>query len=157
MSELQVYDKGNPKIPIHKTSSISDDEYETPNGLYVSLCGKYQIFPTLDAAATKENRKCLKFFSKEQNGLEQEWDAVTWVNHPHTLHEQFVTKAYQQWQKGKIIMMIIPANTMRTKYWHKYIEGKAEYHAIEGAITFLKEGKPTKDSARNAYVVVIWN
>lgn len=157
MTSLLQYDKGNPKIPRHKKPSISDDEFETPPELFCELLRKYDFKPILDAAATKENRKCLMYFSKEDNALEQDWKYATWVNHPHSLHEQFVQKAYQEWQKHNVtIMMIIPANCGRTTYWHKYIEGIAYYSMIKGSITFLKNGKPTKDSSRNAYCVVIW-
>jgi len=152
-----LQDRGNPKIPRHKQPSSTDDEFETPDELFHLLCNKYAIFPVLDVAATDENKKCHYHFTKEQNGLEQDWALDSWCNHPHTLHEQFVAKAYWEWTKNNIdILMIIPANCCRTTYWHKYIEGIAEYHAIKGAIRFLKDGKPTKDFSRNAYLCVIW-
>lgn len=152
-----LQDKGNPKIPRHKQPSSTDDEFETPEKLFDSLCEKYNISPLLDVAATFENKKCKGYFSKEWNALEKEWYDDVWCNHPHTLHEQFVEKCHQQWQKNNInIMMIIPANCCRTTYWHRYIEGIAEYHAIKGSIRFLQNGKLSKDSSRNAYLVVIW-
>lgn len=157
MTQFLSFDKGNPKIPRHKKPSILDDEFETPKELFCSLIQKHQVFPTLDVAATEQNRKCLKYFSKEDNALEQEWLEDSWCNHPHTLHSEFVEKNHQQWIKhNKNRMMIIPANCMRTSYWHSFIENQAEYHAIEGSIRFLKDGKPTKEHSRNAYVCVIW-
>lgn len=157
MRQLVQFDKGNPKIPAHARPSISDDEFETPQQLFTDLCKKYKIYPELDVAATHENRKCKLYYSKEDNALEQEFAFDVWCNHPHTLHAQFVEKCRTQWEKHNIsIMMIIPANCMRTTYWHRHIEGIAEYHAIPGAIRFLKNNKPTKESSRNAYVCVIW-
>ena len=53
--------------------------------------------------------------------------------------------------------MIIPANTVSSKFWHNYIEGHAEYYAQpKGRIKFNKNKQPTKYQARNAYMVVIW-
>jgi len=53
-------------------------------------------------------------------------------------------------------MMILPANTVSSQYWHDCIEGIAEYHPIKGRIRFLRDGKPSEYPSRNAYVVVIW-
>jgi len=157
MNELLSFDGGNPKIPRHFKPSLIDDEFETPNELVIDLCDKYNIRPKLDVAATDKNKKFNKFFTLQDNALEQEWLEDSWCNHPHTLHEQFVEKNYQQWKRhNKNRLMIIPANCGRTKYWHKWIEPFAEYHMIEGAITFLQDGKPTEFASRNAYVSVLW-
>lgn len=150
-------DKGNPKLPRHFKPSLKDDEFETPNELFTSLCERFNIYPHLDVAATKENKKCSYYFTINDNALEQEWLVDAWCNHPHTLHKEFVAKCYQQWKKHNInIMMIIPANCMRTSYWHEYIENIAEYRAIKGSIVFLRNGKRSDFGSRNAYVCVIW-
>ena len=147
----------NMATELHKTPSITDDEYETPPELVQLLCDKFQVTPLLDVAATSKNRKFTIFFSKEDNALEQDWTLDAWCNHPHTLHKEFVEKAYNEWKKHNItIMMIIPANTGRTRYWHEFIEPFAEYKMIKGNIRFLKDGKMTKEAARNGYVCVIW-
>lgn len=154
---LLQYDKGNPKLPRHFKPSLVEDEFETPRKNFESLCKQHKIFPTLDVSATLENRKCVKFFSITDNALEQEWTEDFWCNHPHTLHAEFVEKCHQQWKKHNINgLQIIPANCMRTSYWHKFIEPNVRYYAIEGSIRFLQDGKPSKDTSRNAYVCVVW-
>lgn len=154
---LLQYDKGNPKLPRHFKPSLVEDEFETPKKLFDSLCLKHSIFPTLDIAATDKNKKCPKFFSIENNALEQEFYEDIWGNHPHTLHAEFAEKYYQQWAKHNInCLTIFPANCGRTTYWHKFIEPYARYYMIEGSIRFLKDGKPSKDTSRNAYVCVVW-
>ena len=154
---LSEFDSGNPKLPRHFKPSLVEDEFETPIWLYTQLCIKYNIYPELDVSATILNKKCPNFFSLSNNALEQEWTKTAWMNHPHSLHEPFAAKAYQQWKKYNItIMAIFPANCCRTEYWHRYIEGHAEYHAIRGSIRFLYNGRPSKDSSRNAYLCVIW-
>ena len=154
---LLQYDKGNPKLPRHFKPSLVEDEFETPRKLFDSLCLKHSIFPTLDIAATERNKKCNKFFSIENNALEQEFYEDIWGNHPHTLHAEFAEKYYQQWAKHNInCLTIFPANCGRTTYWHKFIEPFARYYMIEGSIRFLQNGKPSKDTSRNAYVCVVW-
>lgn len=142
---------------IHFKPSSKDDEYETPPELVKYLCEKYNIHPKIDVAADEKNKKFEKYFTKKQDALLQEWRETVWCNHPHSKHKEFVQKAYEQWRKHNItILMIIPSNTGRTKYWHKWIEPYATYKMIPGNIKFLKNGIPTKDATRNGYVCVIW-
>ena len=141
----------------HLTVSSKDDEYETPPELVELLCKQFHVTPIIDVAATNSNRKFTIFFSKEDDALKQDWTLDCWCNHPHSLHKEFVEKAYNEWKKHNItVMMIIPSNTGRTRYWHEFIEPYAEYKMIKGNIRFLKDGKPTKDASRNGYVCVIW-
>ena len=149
-----------------------DDEFETPPQLFKDLCYKYRVFPKLDVCCSKENTLCEYYYTKEMNGLEQQWLAFTdwnnkhdegtavdvWCNPPHSITGKFVEKAYNEWRQNNInVLMIIPANTVSSKFWHKYIEGHAEYHAQpQGRIKFNKQKQPTKYQARNAYMVVIW-
>ena len=54
------------------------------------------------------------------------------------------------------IIMLIPANTCSSIYWHDFIEGNAEYHAVKGRIRFLRDGVPSEFMSRNAYMCVIF-
>lgn len=143
------------------------DEYETPDELYNKLCNDYDIIPHLDVATNQKNSKCefgLFYANESHNALNYEWhhpeldiSVNVWCNPPHSLNEKFVRKAFEQWQKHNInIMMLLPCNTQSSKYWHECIEGVAEYHPIKGRIRFLVGGKPSKHASRNAYCIVIW-
>lgn len=126
--------------------------------LFWELCTKYDIYPQIDACATKENTKCLTYIVKEDDALTCDFKRDVWCNPPHSKSEKFVRHLYNQWlRSGDIsIMMILPTNTMSARYWHECIEGKAEYHPIQGRIKFLVNGKPSEHQSRNAYVCVIW-
>ena len=148
------------KTRLKMRQSIVDDEFWTPKSLYESLCNKYQIYPRLDVAANEGNSRCEFFLS---NALHEEWfkpeyaDLPVWCNPPHSKTDEFITRAESQHiRHGITIMMIVPANTLGNKVWHKFIEGKREYHAIEGRPKFLKHGVPSKFPSRNAYVVILW-
>jgi len=143
-----------------RTELSKSDEWETPRDLVHELANKYGVFPVLDAAANADNSKLSYWLD---NALNEEWftDDMglvdVWCNPPHSKNEQFVRKAFEQWKKHNInIMMILPTNTMSSIYWHDCIEGIAEIHPIKGRIRFLYNGKPAKDVSRNAYVCVIW-
>lgn len=68
---------------INKGMLTSDSmEWATPWEVFQPLDEEFHF--TLDVCATKENRKCEKFFSKEQDGLRQDWTGETvWCNPPY--------------------------------------------------------------------------
>ena len=46
-------------------------EWETPQDFFDHLNWKYHF--TLDAAATSENAKCARFFSRKDDGISKNW------------------------------------------------------------------------------------
>ena len=51
--------------------SSNSDEWATPLGIYEELNKEFNF--NLDPCATATNAKCLKFFTKETDGLSQAW------------------------------------------------------------------------------------
>lgn len=47
------------------------DEWATPDYVFDELNKTFHF--TIDVCATKENAKCSKFFTKEDDGLKQSW------------------------------------------------------------------------------------
>ena len=65
--------------------SSASEEWETPQDFFDSLDGEYHF--TLDVCATADNAKCSKFYTKEQDGLKQDWQQETvWCNPPYGRH-----------------------------------------------------------------------
>ena len=144
------------KSIVRSEESLSD-EWETPKELFDEFCEKYNIHPRLDPCATSANRKCLLYFTEEENGLQQEWEHDVWCNPPHSMTGDFVRKAYSEWLQNNInIMLLVPANTVSTIWWHEYVENTTEYHAIKGRIRFLRDGKPSEFVSRNSYILIIY-
>lgn len=61
--------------------SSSTCEWETPQALFDRLNAIYH-FET-DVCATPENAKCANYYTREQDGLAQEWKGVCWMNPPY--------------------------------------------------------------------------
>lgn len=142
------------------------DEWETPNELFNFLISKTGISPKIDVCATYENRKCPAHFGFDnfdktiQDGLNTQWFADSWCNPPHSLTGKFVEKAYLENKENNIkIIMLIPANTMSSNYFHEYVLNnvRASYFPIKGRIKFLQNGKESKFISRNAYICVVFN
>ena len=62
--------------------SSNTDEWATPQNRFDELNNEFKF--TLDPCATPENAKCPKFFTKEQDGLRQNWnDEIVFCNPPY--------------------------------------------------------------------------
>lgn len=84
---------------------------------------------TLDAAASKDNAKCSKYFTIKENGLEQSWcGEVVWCNPPYSNLKAWVAKAARETGEGrcKKVVMLLPANRCEQAWWQDYIEGRRD-------------------------------
>lgn len=127
--------------------STGKDDWETPQKFFDELNKEFNF--TLDVSATKNNAKCPKFFTLEENGLLQDWGGETvFCNPPYSRkgnQDLWVKKCYTESKKvGTTVVALLPART-DTGRFHKYILGKAEIRFIEGRLKFELGGKPILD------------
>lgn len=116
--------------------SSRTDEWSTPQNVFEELNKEFHF--NLDPCATKDNAKCLKFFTKAQDGLKQNWQGYNvFCNPPYGRKiKEWVRKAYEESLKpNTMVVMLIPART-DTSYFHDYIYGKAEIRFIRGRLKF---------------------
>ena len=74
--------------------SSKTDMWETPQDLFDRLNQEFHF--DLDVCATKENAKCPRFFSPQDDGLKQDWFGCCWMNPPYgKTIGQWVRKAYE--------------------------------------------------------------
>lgn len=144
--------------------SISD-EWETPNELFLRLCNQYDLELILDVACTQQNKKTKLSL---MDGLQEDWDlGDVWCNPPYSMKKEFIQKANEQYKKFNInIMMLIPLDTQKTKYWYEEIEknrfseynkkGFIHVYPVCESVNFLVDGKSSKFNSRNGLCVVIW-
>ena len=131
-------------------------EWGTPQVLYDMLNDEFNF--TLDPCASKENAKCDRYYTIEDNGLIQDWanDRV-FLNPPYGrgLTSIWLKKAYQESLKGALVVCLIPART-DTAYWHDYIFPYAEIRFIKRRVRFVDGGKP-KDAPFPSAIVIFDN
>jgi phage N-6-adenine-methyltransferase len=109
-------------------ASSESCEWETPRLYFEMLDSLYQF--DLDVCATKENAKCKRYFTKEQDGLKQKWEGSCWMNPPYGREiVAWMKKAYESSLEGATVVCLVPART-DTAWWHDY--------AMKGKITFLR-------------------
>lgn len=126
------------------------DLWATPQDFFDKLNQEFNF--TLDPCANKENAKCSKFFTQEEDGLTKSWDnEIVFCNPPYgTVLKDWVKKASES--KGGVVVMLIPART-DTSYFHDYIYNKAEIRFLRGRLKF----GDSKNSAPFPSMLVIFN
>ena len=135
--------------------SSKSNEWATPQSVFDELNKEFNF--TLDPAATSENAKCQRFFTKEQDGLKQDWSGETVFCNPPYGREigKWVEKCYNEHIKHNItVVMLIPSRT-DTTYFHDYIYTHAEIRFIKGRIKFIQNGKEG-DAAPFPSMIVIY-
>ena len=116
--------------------SSKTNEWSTPIETFKELDKEFNF--TLDPCSTKENAKCEKYFTKEDDGLLQDWSQdVVFMNPPYAREiKDWIKKAYEESKKGAIVVCLIPSRT-DTKYWHDYIFKYAyDIRFIKGRLKF---------------------
>lgn len=120
--------------------SSKTDEWATPRGLFDELDREFH-FET-DVCATKENAKCARFFTWQQDGLAQKRGAC-WMNPPYgRTIGKWVRKAWEASREGATVVCLLPART-DTAWWHDYCM-RGEVRFIRGRLKFgdSKSGAP---------------
>jgi len=113
--------------------SSATDLWSTPQATFDALHKEFN-FET-DVCANQENAKCARFFTKENNGLIQDWEGVCWMNPPYGREiGLWLRKAYESSVLGATVVCLIPART-DTAYWHDYCM-KGEIRFIRGRLKF---------------------
>ena len=114
--------------------SSETDLWATPQELFDRLDAEFHF--TLDACATPENAKCVKYYTPEQDGLKQPWVGTVWCNPPYGRKVgEWARKAYEESQRGATVVMLVFVRT-DTRWFHDYVYGKAELRFIKGRLRF---------------------
>lgn len=117
--------------------SSKTDDWATPQYFFDKL--DEEFFFTLDPCADEQNNKCLKYFTKETDGLLQDWSGErVFCNPPYGRSiSKWVEKCFSEVYAGnaQIAVMLLPART-DTRWFHDFIYNKAEVRFIKGRLRF---------------------
>jgi phage N-6-adenine-methyltransferase len=90
------------------------------------------------------------------DGLNSDWGSCSFVNPPYDKVSDWIKKSYDEYKKGKIVVMLINAIT-DTIAFHKYIYNICEIRFIKGRIKFIDPSNPSKRNPNvKASMIVIF-
>jgi phage N-6-adenine-methyltransferase len=144
------------------------DDRRTPGSVFDPLHAEHRF--TLDAAASAENAKLPRFYTRESDGLAQPWTGErVWCNPPYSAIEPWVVKAWREMRGGcELVAMLLPANRAEQGWWQSHVEPHRERtrdgirlttRFLPGRIRFGRPGweKPAKgDRPPFGLVVLTW-
>jgi site-specific DNA-methyltransferase (adenine-specific) len=115
--------------------SSATEDWATPQEFFDELDAEFLF--TLDPCADDKNHKCEKYFTKEQNGLEQSWAGETvYCNPPYGRNiDKWIRKAVREAKDGAIVVMLIPART-DTKWFHEQVFPFGDIRFVKGRLKF---------------------
>lgn len=128
--------------------SSKTDQWATPQDFFDELHKEFNF--TLDPCADKDNAKCAKYYTSQDDGLTKDWGGERVFCNPPYGREigKWIKKAHDS---NTLVVMLIPART-DTKAWHEYIFGKAEVRFVRGRLKFGN----SKNSAPFPSAIVIF-
>jgi hypothetical protein len=119
-----------------------EDEYGTKQEDFDNACETFAVNPRIDICASEANHVLKIFISKEQDVFKQFPEGVPedfYMNPPYSEVKKFMKFAYESHVKNNVTALILTYAKTDTKFWHEYVEGKAEVHFIKGRLNFNDE------------------
>lgn len=117
------------------------DEWATPRRLFAELDAEFRF--TLDPCATDANHTVPKYYTKEDDGLAQDWGGErVFCNPPYgKAIPAWVQKCAEEAKKpDTLVVLLIPART-DTSYFHDHIYHKAkEIRFLRGRLHYNEAG-----------------
>jgi phage N-6-adenine-methyltransferase len=116
--------------------SSRSEEWATPPDLFKLLDDEFNF--TLDPCATPTNAKCRRFFTKQQNGLLQDWGRnVIFCNPPYGKNMcKWAQKCHDAALIGATVVLLAHART-DTRWFHDWVyERAAEIRFVRGRLKF---------------------
>ena len=119
--------------------SSATDLWATPSEFFDKLNEEFCF--QVDVCATPDNAKCKKFYTKNDDGLAQDWRGVCWMNPPYGREiGAWMKKAHESARGGATVVCLVPART-DTRWWHEY--------AIQHEVRFIR-GRLKFGGAKNS-------
>lgn len=130
----------------------------TPQDFYDSLNKRFNF--TLDPCANKDNHKCDTWYGPESpfgtDGLVESWTGHrVFMNPPYARGQidKWIKKAHDEAYKSRYTLVVaLIRSATDTKYFHEYIDKKAELEFVKGRLRFGTNNKPAPFPS----MVVIW-
>ena len=111
------------------------DDRQTSPEVFDPLHERFRF--TVDVAALPHNAKLPRFYTPEDDGLEQSWAGErVWCNPPYSHIEPWVEKAWNE-SDAEAIVMLVPANRTEQGWWQRWVEPYRDQAQFDFRVEFL--------------------
>jgi len=137
-----------PQLDVHFSSRTNS--WSTPADLFEELNDIFHF--DLDACADALNAKCSRYFTREQNALNQRWEGTVFMNPPYGREiGAFMRKAYEESLLGSTVVCLVPSRT-DTDWWHRYAK-RGQIIYLRGRLRF---GNALASATFPSAIVILW-
>jgi phage N-6-adenine-methyltransferase len=130
---------------------FAKDDWETPWDKLHDAFQNFQLWPELDVCATRQNRKCKYFITKEQDCFKADIRQDFFMNPPYSKCGLFMDWAVSTAKQNKLNCIILIYAGADTAWWHRLVGHKMQYvtdfYFERGKIYFLRNGQRMNDLA----------
>jgi len=136
--------------------TYTSGEWETQSDLFELL--NYEFHFTLDPACTEKNKKCNKYFTKEKDGLSQDWgNEIVFLNPPYGRGvDKWIEKSYNESVfNGATTVCLLPSRT-DVSWWHKYVRMAYEIRFLKGRLKFGHNTHSANNSATFPSAIIVF-
>jgi phage N-6-adenine-methyltransferase len=153
--------RNHPQQVLAVGPKVDVDERATPPELFAVLHRRFAF--TIDVAALAYNAKLPRYWTPDDNGLEQDWAGErVWCNPPFSDLEPWVRKAHES--AADLVVMLLPANRTELGWWQEFIEperdrgGRLSVEFLSGRIRFGIGDAPPQPNTRPPFgcCLLIW-
>jgi phage N-6-adenine-methyltransferase len=136
------------RLDVHYSSRT--DEWSTPDDFFAELDGIFHF--DLDACASPRNAKCARYFTQQQDALQQRWQGTVYMNPPYGREiGAFMRKAYEESLLGATVVCLVPSRT-DTQWWHRYAR-RGQIIYLRGRLKF---GGAETSAPFPSAIVIFW-
>jgi len=135
-------------INVHVGQNTGENEWYTPP-VFIDAARYVMESIDVDPASSdiaNETVKATKYYTVEDDGLNQDWTGNVWMNPPYAqpLITQFTEKLTEKWDTGEIHQACVLVNNATETHWYQPMLDRADAVCfIRGRVKFLdKEGNP---------------
>lgn len=139
----------------NKEWAFDKNLYETPQYFFDYWNRIYNF--SFDLAAEKETAKCKRYFTKEDDAMNQDWHKLNgwlWLNPPYNPCKKWIQKAQRESKLGSKIVVLIPC-MLGTRYLYEYLP--SELYIIVGRVSFYYNKKEKKGNCLYSCVAVFYD
>lgn len=115
---------------------------------------------TLDTAASKDNAKCVDYFTAKDNSLVMPWvtNGLWWCNPPFNQSEAFMEKAHNELAEGRQGILLLPNNAETIPFRRWITDLNRPRLMWPRRISFLDEetGLPANGNTTGSWIVAFF-
>jgi len=139
------------------SSKYEEEDFRTPNEFFLGVqefLGKFD----LDAAASSDNTKCTRYFTKDTNGLLRDWFGNVWCNPPYSDPKVWLEKAIRELDENRCdkVTFLLHLDSS-TKWFHNCVlERAAEIYFVKGRLNFTGPYSLNKGVSPRSSVLIVF-